>query len=231
MVRRPERVDAFADDTGASPGSSYAASSAATSPQPSQWTNASTAIESHSSPAFSSSGSIRLPNAERSMGVCHKHHDFLDYLFRMVLGGMAGTSQFSDISSPATTMDRHSLERQLPGQVLLAVSSLCQDLESGHQNPSPPTITLMLESIQRLKEKLHKPDGVGDDTIIAMTNLWVYEAVLAMDHVDMPGQKPINNSGSSRKSIQTHVDGLQRSIKHIGGLSRLSSETMWSVAW
>ncbi len=149
----------------------------------------------------------------------------------MVLGGMAGTSQFSDISSPATTMDRHSLERQLPGQVLLAVSSLCQDLESGHQNPSSPTITLMLESIQRLKQQLHKPDGVGDDTILAMANLWVYEAVLAMDRVDMPGQKSIHNSRSSQHSIQTHVDGLQRSIKHIGGLSRLSPEATWSVAW
>lgn len=128
-------------------------------------------------------------------------------------------------------MDRHALERRLPGQVLLAVSSLCQDLESGHQNPSSPTITLMLESIQRLKQQLHKPDGVGDDTILAMANLWVYEAVLAMDRVDMPGQKSIHNSRSSQHSIQTHVDGLQRSIKHIGGLSRLSPEATWSVAW
>ncbi|KAK5233075.1 hypothetical protein LTR47_005939 [Exophiala xenobiotica] len=128
-------------------------------------------------------------------------------------------------------MARHVLERRLPGQVLLAVSSLCQDMDSGHQHPSSTTITLMLESIHRLKEQLEKPDGVGDDTILAMTNLWVYEAVLAMGRVDMPGQKPTHNPGASQQSIQTHVDGLQRSIKHVGGLSRLSPEAMWSVAW
>ncbi|KAK5219908.1 hypothetical protein LTR72_007439 [Exophiala xenobiotica] len=128
-------------------------------------------------------------------------------------------------------MARHVLERRLPGQVLLAVSSLCQDMDSGHQHPSSTTITLMLESIHRLKEQLEKPDGVGDDTILAMTNLWVYEAVLAMGRVDMPGQKPLHNPGSSQQSIQTHIDGLQRSIKHLGGLSQLSPEAMWSVAW
>ncbi|KIW09983.1 hypothetical protein PV08_11759 [Exophiala spinifera] len=163
---------------------------------------------------------------------CHEHGDLLDYLFRNVLGQFSGTSVFKHIAWPGLIVARHMLLRKLPCQVLLAISSLYRDLDAGRQDPTSETIAFMLGGIQLLKEQLQTPDTIDGDSILTMTGLWMYEAVLRFEIVDWVSTRPTTtNTESSLQSIQAHLDGLRRSIAHIGGLKYLPPEAMWSVAW
>ncbi|KAJ9633989.1 hypothetical protein H2204_006536 [Knufia peltigerae] len=239
MKPQPQPTEAPAEDTSASPESSYVSSSAVTSPQASQWTNGSIATDDFSPTAFSTScstfshhGLARLSTLESFSDICHERWDLLDYLFRNVLGQVSETGHFDNIAWPGSIMARHILKRKSPSQVLLAISSLCRDHDAGHQQPTSETIALMLRGILLLKEQLQKSDGINGDSILTMTNLWTYEAVLGFDIVDnMTTQSTRANSAASLQSIQTHIDGLRRSITHMGGLNHLPPEAMWSVAW
>lgn len=256
MKPQPQPTEAPAEDTSASPESSYVSSSAVTSPQASQWTNGSIATDDFSPTAFSTScstfshhGLARLSTLESFSDICHERWDLLDYcklasflcgthfansplVFRNVLGQVSETGHFDNIAWPGSIMARHILERKSPSQVLLAISSLCRDHDAGHQQPTSETIALMLRGILLLKEQLQKSDGINGDSILTMTNLWTYEAVLGFDIVDnMTTQSTRANTAASLQSIQTHIDGLRRSITHMGGLNHLPPEAMWSVAW
>ncbi len=131
-------------------------------------------------------------------------------------------------------MARHLMKRRLPAYFLLALCSLHRDLESGHRTPTSDTLGFLLEGIQSLKEQLESPDGVSDDIILAVCCLWKYEAALTMGLVEESAPTATEAqtlAKSFTSNIQTHIDGLQRSIKCLGGLPNLSSETLWLVAW
>ncbi|KAI1626431.1 hypothetical protein EDD37DRAFT_607996 [Exophiala viscosa] len=239
MVRSSEHVDDFGEDTGAASESSFESISTATSPQHSHRTCASTAFESRSSLLLTSSApandNVNLRRSPNSSEVRHKHQELLDYLFRVVIRRISGTNQFCNISSPATTVARHILNRPLPAQFLLATSSLSRDLDSGRRSPTSETIGLMLNGIRMLKERINTPAGLSEEIILAMVNLWMYEAVLTMDVVDDgPEREPTQGRQLPKVvpgGIQTHIDGLERSISLLGGLKSLSPVTVSLLAW
>ena len=124
-------------------------------------------------------------------------------------------------------MANHVMTRPVSSRILLAISSLYRDIERGQRTPSSGTLALVVKGIGLLQQQLKSADIVSDDTILAMINLWAYEATLSMgfateDHI-VP--KTLSNN------IQTHLSGLQRSIRCRGGLRSLSSETLWQMAW
>lgn len=145
------------------------------------------------------------------------------------------TGQASTISSPATVVTNHILSRPLPAQILLSTSSLSRDIDLGYGSPTSETVRLMLEGIRTLTEQIRKPGGVCDDSILAVLNLWIYEAVLIVGAPHrLPGRtaSPDEMSRRSEKgNIPTHINGLQHSIKCLGGVRSLSSETLWLLAW
>ena len=148
---------------------------------------------------------------------------------------MYETDKLSNMSAPATVMTNHQVSRPLPAQILLAISSVSQDFEAEHTMPTSDTIALMLEGISLLKGQIQQPNGVSDDTIQAVINLWIYEVTLNMDAVKRSsGAMSSQGQMVSRalaSNIQTHINGLQRSVGCLGGLQSLSSETSWLLAW
>lgn len=132
-------------------------------------------------------------------------------------------------------MAHHLLSRHLPAQILLATSSLSRDIELGYHTPTSDTIGLVLEGIRLLKEQIQRPDGVSEDSILAVINLWIYEVTLTMDVAETGSENMATQeqllSKSLTSNIQTHIDGLQRSILCLGGVRNLSPETSWLLAW
>jgi hypothetical protein len=128
------------------------------------------------------------------------------------------------------------LKRALPAQFLLATISLSRDNESGPGRPSPETISLLLDGLGSLKEQIQRPSGISDDSILAVINLWIYEATLLMGLPPAQGRRSTTKSqplvsAAGQSKIQAHIDGLQRSIACYGGLQRLSAECLWALAW
>ncbi|KAK5025039.1 hypothetical protein LTS07_008418 [Exophiala sideris] len=240
MVRSSEQFDDFGEDTGASSESSFESISTATSPQLSHWTDAITTVESRSPPPPRSSStpvidSVIQRKSTSPSRVGHKHQELLDYLFRVVIRRISGTSQFCNVAAPATVMARHILNRSLPAQFLIATSSLSRDLDSGHRSPTTETIELMLDGLRTLKERINTPEGLSEDSILAMINLWMYEAVLIMDVSDAEPEREPTQHQQFRNvvpdSIQTHINGLERSIRLMGGVKSLSPVTVSLLAW
>lgn len=132
-------------------------------------------------------------------------------------------------------MARYILSRPLPAQFLLATSSLSRDLASNRRSPSPGTLGLMLNGIRLLKEQIQKPEGLSEDSILAMINFWMYEAVLTMDVVELEPESHPRLEDQIPKgvpdSVKTHIDGLERSIGLLGGLRSLTPVTLSLLAW
>jgi hypothetical protein len=151
-----------------------------------------------------------------------------------LLAQSSETNRASNLSAPATQMAQYLMKRRLPACFLLAQCSLHKDLESGCRTPTPDTLNFLLRGIQLLKEQLKRPDGVSDDIVLAVACLWKYEASLTMGIVEESAPTLTETqtlAKSFTSNIRTHIDGLQRSIKCVGGLSNLSSETLWLLAW
>lgn len=155
---------------------------------------------------------------------------------RVLICRLNETSLENNHMSPATLLNNHILKRALPAQFLLATISLSRDNESGPGRPSPETISLLLDGLGSLKEQIQRPSGISDDSILAVINLWIYEATLLMGisptHIrkSTPKSQPVISAASQSK-IQAHIDGLQRSIACYGGLHMLSAECQWALAW
>ena len=93
----------------------------------------------------------------------------------------------------------------------------------------------MLDGLRTLKERISTPEGLSEDSILAMINLWIYEVVLTMDVVDGHPEREATQTRQLPKavpdSIRTHIDGLERSIRLLGGLRSLSPVTVSLLAW
>jgi hypothetical protein len=124
-------------------------------------------------------------------------------------------------------MANHIMARPVSSRILLATSSLNRDIERGHRGPTPDTLALVVEGISLLQQQIQRPDAVSDDAILTVLNLWAYEVTLSMG---FPTENQ-NFPKSLTHNIQTHLNGLQRSIKCYGGMQNLSSETLWLLAW
>ena len=249
MEQGQPRTDTFIGETEASSESSSECSSRPSSPQQSQWAG-STVAESHSSPAFSSSGSVLdfglLPDS-----LSHTSQAHLDYcklgtqglllsteidvvpVHDTVICRLYETRRSSNIISPATAIADHIMTRPASARILLAISSLNRDIEIGYRTPSSDTLGLILEGIRLLKEQIQRPDSVSDDSILAVMSLWAYEVTLSMGSrgLDANSTQEQILPKSLTNNIQTHMNGLQRSIRCLGGLRNLSPETLWLLAW
>ncbi|KIX05565.1 uncharacterized protein Z518_06437 [Rhinocladiella mackenziei CBS 650.93] len=201
-LRREDMEQSNPEDSG-SPESSD--SSTVTTPQQSQWTRES------QSPSFEHQFS-------------HRYRELVDYLHGVVICRLYETDQSKNISSPATLMAKHLLKRPLPAHIFLSILSLNRDIELG-QSPTSETIGLVLGGIRLLKQQIQNPN---DDSIAAVISLWIYEVTLAMDVVQRMSR---HDQILVSSNIQTHVDGLRRSLKCLGGPRNLSAETLWLLAW
>ncbi|EXJ69485.1 uncharacterized protein A1O5_07521 [Cladophialophora psammophila CBS 110553] len=237
MEQVPVRTDVTGVDVGGSSDSPSDFSSRPSSPQQSQWTAGSTMDEAYSSPCFSPPCSLSDPTdlPDIPMKPPYNTQELLDYLHGSVICRLYETEQSSNITSPATVMVNHIMTRSVSARILLAISSLHRDIETGQQTPSSETLSLILEGIGLLKEHLQRPSGVSDDTVLAVLNLWAYEVTLSIGST-RSGPESDSTEGrilpkSLTYNIQTHLNGLQRSINCRGGLRNLSPETLWLLAW
>lgn len=128
--------------------------------------------------------------------------------------------------------------RPLPAKFLRATISLSRDSESGTGpgRPSSGTLSLLLDGLGSLKEQIQTPGIISDDSILAVINLWIYEATLLMDITSVQTSKSASKpqqpvSATDQTKIQAHIDGLQRLIACHGGLHNLSAECEWALAW
>lgn len=245
MEQGPSQTDGAVGDVGGSDTASDS-SSQPSSPHQSQWTS-NTASESYSSPIFSPSGSTQEPSVHDSTAnlSAHGSPDLLEYrksshdmtfnrqwadqdvVYETVISRLYETRESCNSISPSSAMAKYMMTREIPSRILLSVSSIHQDIASGHQGPGPETLSLMVEVIRLLQQQLQRPDGVCDDTILTVTCLWNYEVTVSMG---FPNRKQTVDE-SLTSNTQTHLNGLQRSIKCCGGLQNLSSETLWMLAW
>jgi len=155
---------------------------------------------------------------------------------RVLICRLNETSLENNDSSPTTLLNNYVLSRRLPAQFLYATISLSRDNQSSTARPSPETISLLLDGLVFLKEQIQRPSGISDDSILAVINLWMYEATLLMD---MPPVQPAKRTAKSspllsaadQRKIEAHIDGLQRSIACYGGLQALSAECLYALAW
>lgn len=148
-------------------------------------------------------------------------------MYEDVISRLYETQETRNSVSPSSAMAKYMMTREIPSRILLAVASIHQDVASGHQGPGPETLSYMVEGIRLLQQQLQRPDGVCDDTILTVTALWAYEVTVSMG---FPNRKHTADE-SLTSNMQTHLNGLQRSIKCCGGLQNLSSETLWMLAW
>ncbi|KIX96205.1 uncharacterized protein Z520_07983 [Fonsecaea multimorphosa CBS 102226] len=209
-------------------------SSRPSSPRQSQWTVGSTMGESHSSPPFTPPCSLldTVEPTESSVNSSYNAQELVAYLHRSVICRLYDTEQSSNVNSPATIVVNHVIPRAVPARILLAISSLHRDIEVGHQTPSSVTLNLVLEGIGSLKEHLKSPSAVSDDTILAVINLWAYEVTLSIGSARSESLAQGRMLPKSlTDNIQTHLNGLRRSIECRGGLRNLSPETLWLLAW
>jgi hypothetical protein len=117
------------------------------------------------------------------------------------------------------------LGQSASSSIILALSSFNHDFHRGRMDPSPVTISLLLEGIQRIQEHIRNPERISDDTISAVICLWAYEvALLAASPV--PRGRLVDST-----RIEAHLSGLERSIRCRGGLSKLAPATVWALAW
>src|ERR1700742_2246103 len=124
-------------------------------------------------------------------------------------------------------MANHIMTRPVSSRILLATSSLHRDIEAGHRTPSLETLAFIVEGIGLLQQQLQSPDAVSEDTVLAVINLWTYEVTLSMGFATQDQNVP----KSLAKNVQTHLNGLERSIRWRGGLRNLAPETLWHLAW
>ncbi|OCT48189.1 hypothetical protein CLCR_04040 [Cladophialophora carrionii] len=201
-------------------------SSRPSSPQQSQRTAGSTVGDSHSSPTFSSSGS-NIEFGGISDTAAKTSHTPKDLVINGVISKLYGTKESSQCISPASAMAHHIMTRPVSSRILLAISSLNHDIETGHREPTSDTLALVVEGISLLQQHIQRSDAVSEDAILTVLNLWAYEVTLSMGFPTENQKLP----QSVTHNIQTHLNGLQRSIKCFGGVQNLSSETLWLLAW
>lgn len=155
---------------------------------------------------------------------------------RVLICRLNETSLENNYYSPATLLNTHVLARPLPAKFLRATISLSRDNESGPGRPSPETISLLLDGLGSLKEQIQTPDMMSDDRILAVMNLWIYEATLLMDIPSMQSSRSAHKtpqpiSSADQKKIQAHINGLQKLIACHGGIQNLTAECEWALAW
>lgn len=157
-------------------------------------------------------------------------------MYRVLICRLNETSLENNHSSPTTLLNNYVLSRGLPARFLYATISLSRDNQSGTARPSPETISLLLDGLGFLKEQIQRPSGISDDSILAVINLWMYEATLLMDvHPLQTARRatksPLLLSAADQRKIDAHINGLQRSIACYGGLQALSAEGLYALAW